>query len=257
MKYFTLIAAGIATASPAAAADLSAADTAPPAPVEIAAPGPYWSGLYVGGQGGASFGNESNAGFNPRAGYAGRLSGTGDGSETGFVGGVHVGYDWRVGNVVFGALADINYVDGSNSRSFAVNGAGFSSNDGLDYLGTVRGRVGYAVDRVLVYGTGGLAYGGGKHDVTLPSTASGPFAGYTFTDTKDKTDVGYAVGGGVEVMATDHLSFGLEYLYTDLGKNDSSVSARNNFTNVVDFTTKSSDRNDFQTVMAKASYHFD
>lgn len=82
----------------------------------------------------------------------------------------------------------------------------------LDWFGTVRGRVGYAFDRWLVYGTGGFAYGGGS---ASPYATSYP---YTLPDT---TRLGYAVGGGVEYALTEHISVKVEGLYVDLGKRGS------------------------------------
>ncbi|MCV5185543.1 outer membrane beta-barrel protein, partial [Escherichia coli] len=79
----------------------------------------------------------------------------------------------------------------------------------LDWFGTVRGRLGYAFDRWLVYGTGGFAYGGGSRS---PYAASYP---YTLPDT---ARIGYALGGGVEYALTDHISVKVEGLYVDLGR---------------------------------------
>ena len=109
---------------------------------------------------------------------------------------------------------------------------------------------------MLVYSTGGLAYARRSQETTFPTPVSGPFTGYGFSQSSDKTDTGYAVGGGLEVMAAPHLSFGLEYLYTHLGKNDWSVKGTNKV-GLVNFTTSADDKTDFDTVWAKASYRFD
>ena len=92
-----------------------------------------------------------------------------------------------------------------------VNPAG---NRGVDWFGTVRGRVGYAFDRFMVFGTGGFAYGGG-----------GESDGLQF-GRKDETRIGYAVGGGVEYalptnsflnfMGSNAVTFKIEGLYVDL-----------------------------------------
>ena len=111
------------------------------------------------------------------------------------------------------------------------------------------------MDSVLLYGTGGLAYAGVDNDATAPAS-SGSFAGYTFDQDEDDTDIGYAVGGGVDVMATNNISFGVEYLYTNLGSNDQTVTGTNG-TNTVNFTSESNDDDlDFHTIWAKASYRF-
>lgn len=75
----------------------------------------------------------------------------------------------------------------------------------IDYFGTVRGRVGYALDRLLIFATGGLAYGGG---------GCGPF------DDCDGLRFGYAAGGGIEYAFTDNLSVKLEGLYVNLDNGD-------------------------------------
>ncbi|HEX2019695.1 MAG TPA: porin family protein, partial [Aurantimonas sp.] len=72
----------------------------------------------------------------------------------------------------------------------------------------------------------------------------------------DDADVGYSVGGGIDVMATQNISFGVEYLYTNLGSNDYSVTATNTNSDL-NFTTESNDDDlDFHTIWAKASYRF-
>lgn len=72
----------------------------------------------------------------------------------------------------------------------------------IDYFGTVRARVGYAFDRLLVYATGGLAYGGG--------------GGCGVFDDCGDIRLGYAAGGGIEYAFTDNLSVKLEGLYVNL-----------------------------------------
>ena len=81
-----------------------------------------------------------------------------------------------------------------------------------NFLGTVRGRLGYAVGRALFYVTGGLAYGGntGGGSVTYYPTAGGPFA---YTSSGNNSNVGYAVGGGLEYAFTPNWSGRVEYLY--------------------------------------------
>ncbi len=73
----------------------------------------------------------------------------------------------------------------------------------------MRGRVGYAFDRVLIYGTGGFASGGGSAAADASASPYKP---------PDTTRTGYAVGGGVESAFTDKLSATIEALYRNLGK---------------------------------------
>jgi outer membrane immunogenic protein len=124
-------------------------------------------------------------------------------SNDGFVGGGQIGYNYQFtpgSGVVVGIEADAQYVDfGRDRNRFAATspllpGAlAFNPNglSGLDYFGTVRGRLGYAFDRTLVYATGGFAYGsGGGRDFGLPNRS------------QDDFQTGYAVGGGVEFAVT-------------------------------------------------------
>jgi outer membrane immunogenic protein len=86
-----------------------------------------------------------------------------------------------------------------------------SFNTRINWLGTVRGRIGYAFDRFLPYITGGVAFGGvrGAYAVTTPAGA--------FTATGSDTNFGWTLGGGLEYAFTPNLSLKAEYLYVDLG----------------------------------------
>jgi len=121
-------------ASSAMAADLAR-------PVYKAAPAPLfnWTGFYVGGHGGYGWADDANL------------------SPKGWFGGGQVGYNWQYApNWVFGVEADIS---GSDISETNLAGAPLVSSK-INYFGTARGRLGYTVDRVMVYGTGGLAFGG-------------------------------------------------------------------------------------------------
>src|SRR5215212_8740373 len=88
------------------------------------------------------------------------------GRESGFVGGGQIGYNMQFGSFVLGAEADLQYADlGGKGRYIQRAGAWYNigNGGGLDYFGTVRARLGLAIDRALVYGTGGFAYGGGDN----------------------------------------------------------------------------------------------
>jgi outer membrane immunogenic protein len=158
------------------------------------------------------------------------------GSSAAFIGGGQLGYNYQVGSFVGGIEADIQGIAGSKgsgsmsrlNRVFGNNtsndnvAAVFSAQKSLDYLGTVRGRVGYLfLPNLLVYGTGGLAYGGINLNVggviglapTVPGfTTNGPGAG-----SYSGTQVGWTAGGGLEWMFMPNWSAKVEYLYYDLG----------------------------------------
>ncbi|MBO0663557.1 outer membrane beta-barrel protein [Jiella sp. MQZ9-1] len=259
MKRFALLLASAAFASPAMAADVIAPEPPAPAPVAIqpVAPTITWTGLSLGVQAGATFGHNGDASFsssNDPTLYNGNVGGDDTGN---FIGGANIGYDYQFqNNVVLGAVADFNYINRKKDTSYTTpNGAEFSAQNKLNYLGTARARLGYAMDNILVYGTGGLAYGSVKNSVSTPSTTTGDFAGYTFSTDNEKKSVGYTAGAGVDVMATQNLSFGVEYLYTNLGKNTQTVTGTNGVNNV-SFNSNSNKDLDFHTVWAKAAYHF-
>ena len=173
----------LATAGSAFAADLPAV-----APYQAVAPAGYydWTGFYVGLQAGYAFADSD---------FGGDLDG--------FVGGVHAGYNYQINNWVLGIEADVDYSAADASGTVA----GVAYDVDLEWLGSVRGRVGYAFDRVLVYATGGVAFGG--------IDASATAAGVTTSD--DNTHVGWTVGAGVEVAITNNVTARAEYRYTDLG----------------------------------------
>ena len=76
----------------------------------------------------------------------------------------------------------------------------------VNWYGTVRGRLGYAFNNVLVYGTGGLAYGGVDSRIENSSTYK-----------VSSTNTGWTAGGGVEYMFAPNWSGKIEYLHIDLG----------------------------------------
>ena len=151
--------------------------------------------------------------------------------SNGVIGGVQVGYNYELGgcgclgayggyasNVVVGVEADFDGTGISSGSALSSFASGFpfgyaqnvNVNSQLNYLGTVRGRVGYAFDHVLVYGTGGFAYG------SVTSSVSAP-ANYIAT-TSSQFHTGYVFGGGVEVAVTNNVLLRAEYLRAELNE---------------------------------------
>jgi outer membrane immunogenic protein len=89
--------------------------------------------------------------------------------------------------------------------------------DSIQWLGTVRGRAGLAVDNVMAYLTAGLAYGKAKHTIIDPFFNVDP--NFDFSSTK----VGFVAGAGIEYGLDSHWSVKAEALYVDLGKNSSTI----------------------------------
>jgi outer membrane immunogenic protein len=239
----------------AMAADLPSRRVAP-APF-VAVPVFTWTGFYVGVNAGYGFntGPRRNNVFTvtnpgtvtPNAFPAGTVVTTGGGfsdENDGFVGGGQIGYNYQIGSIVIGIEADAQYADFGGRRNRgttfitpaipgAPGAAGFfggqNNTTGIDYFGTVRGRLGFAMDRALIYVTGGLAYsdGPGRDRCVVAATGFVVTAGACGAN-NDDFRTGYAVGGGVEYAFTPNLSGKIEGLYVDLERN-----RQNNFLGVV------------------------
>jgi outer membrane immunogenic protein len=195
-----LVLAGLgALAIVAAAGSANAADMprrAAPAPAPVYKAPPYqaynWTGLYAGINGGYGFGNSNVSGF----------PGTGDFDVNGGMVGGTLGYNWQTGPVVFGLETDLDW---SGMKGSAACGA-FNCETKNTWLGTTRGRIGYAWDRFMPYITGGAAYGNVKASSLLGSTSD--------------TNFGWTVGAGAEFALAGNWTAKLEYLYADLGDVD-------------------------------------
>ncbi|WP_182084984.1 outer membrane beta-barrel protein [Aureimonas sp. ME7] len=261
MKRFALLLASTAFVTPALAADVVYEE--PAAPVVAIAPAYNWTGFYVGGQAGVAFNNDAgDVRYNPNTGAFATTAfsgGSGDSDDAAFIGGVHVGYDYQINNFLVGVVADINYIDASSNSSFSITSAPgvvdtFGVSSDINFVGTVRAKAGIVADRFAVYATGGLAYADTDTKYFAPGTLTAT-NGFVPTVNSDSDDVGYAVGAGVDYLVTPNLSLGLEYLYTDLGESDTTVTYTNG-TLSQNFTATSNDDLDFHTVWAKASFRF-
>lgn len=145
--------------------------------------------------------------------------GTGTANLDGGVAGGQIGYNWQSGAWVFGLETDLQWTGQRGSTSFCLTVGcpvgGFVANADykLHWFGTARARAGWLVDpRVLLYVTGGAAYGQVKADYTggvlgLPLLAS----------STSTTRLGWTVGGGIEGMLSSNWTIKAEYLYVDLG----------------------------------------
>jgi outer membrane immunogenic protein len=216
--------AAVAFTTMASAADLPTRK-APPAPMIPVAPPFSWTGFYIGATAGGIWGSGNttlSAAYNNT--YLGSLyipTSLGSGSS-GFEGGGEVGYNYQMGSAVIGIEDDLQWV--TNSKSTTFTGASYPALGGavttdlstrLNWLGTTRGRLGFATmadDRLLLYVTGGLAYGGGSASVN----AVGP-RGDTWYGSAGATQVGWTIGGGAEYAFTNNWTVKAEYLYYNLG----------------------------------------
>lgn len=174
--------------------------------------------------------------------------------DDGFAGGVHIGYDREIGyplgagSLVLGAVADLSHVDVERFGGLRGFGEEISVREELDYLATLRARAGLAYGASLFYATGGLAFG--RVETSFVNTL------FDDVGSGGDTRVGYAVGGGVDVLVSRNVSLGVEYLYTDLGDGDG-VSRRSDLGAGSSFELRSNEDFDFHTVRAKVSFRFD
>lgn len=157
-------------------------------------------------------------------------------NRAGFIGGAQIGYNYQLTRSVIGFEADIQGIGGgrgSNSLAGVSAVPGFPTESltslttvskSLDYLGTVRGRFGVlASPNLLIYGTGGLAFGGVKSTTNIAQSDTGILPGpvtatYSGTGTSTSTRAGWTIGSGFEWMLGNNLSAKVEYLYYDLGR---------------------------------------
>jgi len=190
MKRILLASAGVlAMASLANAADLPR-QMYSKAPPPMAAPYYNWTGFYVGINGGGAWGSsswDSTGSFD--------LSG-------GMIGGT-VGYNWQTGPWVLGVEGDLDWASVKGSTNVITCTTANCQTENT-WLGTARGRVGYAFDRFMPYITGGLAFGG-------VDANQAPFPGGS------STQVGWAVGAGLEFAVVNNITAKVEYLHYDLG----------------------------------------
>jgi outer membrane immunogenic protein len=211
MRQFSLaVALALATALPVLAADLPPAPPpqAPAVYVPPVVPVYNWSGIYFGINGGYGLGTSN---WKDPANPAGQ---TGNFSASGFVVGPTLGINFQTGAFVYGAEADFDYsgMDGKSSSPFCSSlllTVGVQCETKSNWFGTVRGRAGYAVDRVLFYATAGGAFG------NVEAGVNGNLVG--------STKVGWTAGAGAEVAVADNWTARVEYLFVDLGNTNCNV----------------------------------
>jgi outer membrane immunogenic protein len=221
-----------------------------PSPVD------QWEGIYAGINAGYGYNDAINtvsngygntSGTANNSGNISNISGTtlagssGTITATGAVVGGQVGYNHKFkNNVVMGIEADMDYADvkssSQSSSNYSISNTNYAGTNningiynnsynriGLDWIGTIRGRLGYAAGKFLPYVTGGLAYGG------LSNSSNSGF-GYGYgggssqnvyasngSGSSTSVRAGWALGAGAEYMLADNWSVKGEYLYTSIG----------------------------------------
>jgi outer membrane immunogenic protein len=213
----------------------SFAFAAPPQPMM------NWTGFYIGGNVGYGWGivdadvNYSHPGSVPAT-----FAISDAANLNGVIGGAQLGFNLQTAaNWVFGFEADWQTFDQNADNRFpnqpytippfTTASVQVTSTNNILWFATLRGRIGYAWDRWLLYATGGVAYGrvSMSGTVTDSGIVNAPGVTVIFNDSLPfsaaSTNTGWVAGGGIENALTDNWSWKVEYLYLDLGSLDATV----------------------------------
>ena len=181
-----------------------------------------WSGFYIGAHTG--FGGGSS-----RAVLSDPVTTTTGNSFSGLIGGIQAGYNMRLpSGLLLGVEADItfpNYLT-SNSVVSSLATARSDVTEQWDYVGSARGRIGYASGPWLAYATGGLAWTGQRF---LDTPAIGD------DEKKINVRLGWAAGAGIEYAFAPHWSVRLEYLYSQFNRADIRFPSGTQYSSTLDF----------------------
>jgi outer membrane immunogenic protein len=201
---------GVVVSALLIAAPLSAANAADPK-YKVPAPPPApiftWTGFYVGGQIGYQWGTVTRAAYFADGAFNALMPPI---SAHGVVGGAHGGYNYQMNQFVVGLEGDI--------AGTGLSGGGLDANGGIyaaghvPLEGSIRGRIGFAWDRAMLYATGGVAF------ATVSSYATNLTNG--LTDNFKNGLVGWTIGTGLEYAVDKNWSIRTEYRYTDYGNFD-------------------------------------
>lgn len=293
MKYIfaCVTLATLVVTSPMVDGSAQAADLPLKAPV-LAPPTCIWCGWYVGLNAGDAFESDSSVrsvgipigapgapvgvpGLNSAVQAAtGNIS---LGTRNAFIGGGQVGYNWQFGAGLVGIETDIQGLSQGRSGTLFnsaptvgfpdFRNATLSATNSVDYLGTFRGRFGYTLTpTLLLYGTGGLAYGGVRSSTSILQQPVGAGVGgvntpYSSAGSFSGTRVGWTAGLGAEWMFWSRWSAKIEYLYYDLGSVTYSPGTLTSIqtpagTTFYSLTSQSSTRFDGQVIRAGINLHF-
>lgn len=228
-------------------------------PARVVAPF-SWAGFYIGGNAGGSWRDfdlvlddpaihidqVTNA-FIPGRGLVvvpgtSRDLGTLSGKASGFAGGGQIGYNWQWNRFVVGVEGDMQAASSKTSATFSTilaftalsppSPVTVTRTFETDWMASLRLRAGFTpVDRVLLYGTGGVAFVGARvtstDNITVPAGpgappqnsdvgAGGPLS-VTGTASDKQTHVGWTLGGGADWAVADNIVVGILYRHSDFG----------------------------------------
>jgi outer membrane immunogenic protein len=207
----------IGTAAAANAADIYQGPSMkePPQPY---LPPLVWNGFYIGANVGGAFANNNHSFF-----FDGVKRWDDNRDNSTWIGGFQVGYNWqRSSDWVFGLEGDVDFADH------------------IDYLASIRGRLGYASGNALFYGTGGVAFIGLNNDFRFNDGSND----FRFSNNNNAT--GWVAGGGIEYKLRTNMSLGVEGLFYNFNdSNDHFVDDTRYF---------HCDSSDFWTVRLRLNY---
>jgi outer membrane immunogenic protein len=225
----------------------AAADLPTKAPALVPAPVLSWTGFYVGLNGGYGWANRTVS-YTPNdpAAFLGTCGGSGGGTcippasfkVTGGLFGGQIGYNWQLSsNWLIGAEADLQWanIEGTGNSPFHLGSTDTNmvATEKMKWFGTVRARAGFIpVTPLLIYATGGFAFGEIQETLEVPNNVVGGTGAQTgggfryscttggppcFTGSHSETKSGWTLGGGAEYMVTPRVTLKAEYLYVNLG----------------------------------------
>jgi outer membrane immunogenic protein len=203
----------------------AAADMPTKAPPPVPPPVMSWTGPYIGFNLGAvwnraefsDLGNAEAGGL--RYAFPRPISDpfwSPDGAR--FTLGAQAGYNYQAGNFVLGIEGDVNWVNGKTSATFVppTVGAPVIATSDLDWMATIRGRVGLAFSQFLIYGTGGVAFAHFSDNWGFAFLGANEFS-------NSETRTGWVAGAGIEYMFARNWTVKVEGLYADFGSTDLTV----------------------------------
>ncbi len=217
------------------AADLAPAPRYVKAPAAAAGPAWNWSGFYIGADVGGVAQTTSGVSdfFQPLIDDGGASPNNPQSqspSSSAVIGGVHAGYNWQISNWVLGVEGDWQWTDAKSSFCRQTDSFGgvcgsdsdrgfVTINSETRGIGTIRGRLGYAFDRVLFYGTGGVAFADLHGSITADCpTGCGNNGNPNLTSANFSTiKTGWVAGAGMEWMLSPNWILRSEYLHVDVG----------------------------------------
>jgi outer membrane immunogenic protein len=221
---------------------LSAAGHAADLPLRPATPAVAvfsWTGLYIGGNVGGHWGSDSLTTVSNPVGFPPPTNTNIDAltpvalKPQGVMGGFQIGYNWQVSDFVVGLEGDANWLGGAASRHlvfpFATGqpvpavGSFMDNATGARFVGTIRPRVGFTIDHLLLYATGGVAFGSVKTTDSFCNNGCAPLVGNFASGGGIATKVGWTAGAGAEWAISNSWSIKAEYLYVNLGSFNDSI----------------------------------